>query len=166
MFNPSEKSFEELGTGQRHQHLSHPRSINTSVHWGDDSSDSWLSARISACQMLPCHRHILSSIPSHIQSFPPPPLREPTPCRQRIRELPRPVFALSPDGTLAAAICMKRLEHASRGWGYTVSKAARKAARAQKHPLNDGLWVTNVATGKAHLAVSLRQLHEVTTKGT
>ena len=30
--------------------------------------------------------------------------------RRRIRELPRPVYVLSPAGTLAAAVCMKRLE--------------------------------------------------------
>ena len=85
--------------------------------------------------------------------------------RERVRELPRPVFALSPDGAQALAVCMKRLEHASPGWGILVSKASRKAATVDKHPLHDGLWLTDVATGKGRLLVSLRQLHEVVTTG-
>ncbi len=35
--------------------------------------------------------------------------------RRRVRELPRPVYALSPDGSLAAAVCMKRLEVCTLG---------------------------------------------------
>lgn len=85
--------------------------------------------------------------------------------RQIVRELPRPVFALSPDGSQALAVCMKRLEHASLGWGIPVSKPNRRAAVADKHPLHDGLWLTDVRSGKGRLLVSLRQLHEATTTG-
>ena len=85
--------------------------------------------------------------------------------RARVRELPRPVFAVSPDGSQAAAVCMKRLEVASPGWGYPVSAAGVAAATAARHPLHDGLWLTDVETGKGRLLVSLRQLHEMTTTG-
>ena len=34
---------------------------------------------------------------------------------RRVRELPRPVYTLSPDGKFAAAVCMKRLEVSTRG---------------------------------------------------
>ena len=33
---------------------------------------------------------------------------------RRVRELPRAVYSLSPDGSLAAAVCMKRLEVGAR----------------------------------------------------
>ena len=35
----------------------------------------------------------------------------------------------------------------------------------QAFPLSDGLWVSDVATGKGRLVVSLAQLREVTTTG-
>ena len=35
----------------------------------------------------------------------------------------------------------------------------------QGFPLSDGLWVSDVATGKGRLAVSLAQLREVTMTG-
>ena len=35
----------------------------------------------------------------------------------------------------------------------------------QAFPLSDGLWVSDVATGKGRLVVSLAQLREVTTAG-
>ena len=53
----------------------------------------------------------------------------------------------------------------SPGWGYAVSKAARHAATMQAHPLNDGLWVSEAATGKGRLVVSLAHLRKVTTTG-
>ena len=51
------------------------------------------------------------------------------------------------------------------GWGYAASRAARQAAVMQAFPLSDGLWVSDVATGKGRLIVSLAQLREVTTTG-
>jgi hypothetical protein len=53
----------------------------------------------------------------------------------------------------------------SPGWGYAVSKAARHAVTMQTHPLSDGLWVSDVATGKGRLVVSLAHLREVTMTG-
>ena len=53
----------------------------------------------------------------------------------------------------------------SPGWGYAASKAARHAATMQPFSLSDGLWVSDVGTGKGRLVVSLAQLREATTAG-
>ena len=49
--------------------------------------------------------------------------------RRRIKELPRPVYALSPDGTLAAAVCMKRLEVRAIPHGPRLALALESAQR-------------------------------------
>ena len=51
--------------------------------------------------------------------------------RRRIRELPRPVYVLSPDGTLAAAVCMKRLEVRARALGQNRARVTKSS-----HPLD------------------------------
>ena len=61
-----------------------------------------------------------------------------------VRELSRPIYALSPDGARAASLPFDRLNRLRPGYGY-MARPERGAE--QKAPADDGLWTLDVATG-------------------
>lgn len=73
---------------------------------------------------------------------------------RRVRDLPRPVYALSPDGRLAASIDFARIQR--RGYSYAVANPALLGG--DPLPVEDGLWVMDTATGAARLLASYRDM--------
>ena len=69
-----------------------------------------------------------------------------------VRTLPRPVYALTPDGSTALSLNMARLDTLRPGYGYAEGEGARLDERA---PAADGIWRMDVATGETRLVLSL-----------
>ena len=65
------------------------------------------------------------------------------------------VYQLSPDERYAVAPDLTKIAHTQYGYGVRVGAAARQNRGA---PSDDGLYVTNVATGRCRLLVSLKSL--------
>lgn len=68
------------------------------------------------------------------------------------RTLPRPVYALSPDGRTALSLNMARLDGMRPGYGYPGGAGARLDRRA---PGTDGVWAMDLATGADRLILPL-----------
>ncbi len=68
------------------------------------------------------------------------------------RTLPRPVYALTPDGGTALSLNMARLDTLRPGYGYADGPGALLDQRA---PDGDGVWRVDPATGEARLILSL-----------
>lgn len=66
--------------------------------------------------------------------------------------LPRPVYALSPDGAFALSLNMARLEGLRPGYGYAGGTGARLD---EAHPADDGVWRLPLGAGDASLLLSL-----------
>jgi hypothetical protein len=71
------------------------------------------------------------------------------------RTLPRPVYALSPDGKQAVSLDFARLHRLRPGYGYASYKEAFAGEAA---PEQLGIWHMNVGDGKNELVVTLKQL--------
>lgn len=71
--------------------------------------------------------------------------------------LNQPVYALLPDGNLAASIDFGRLQRVRPGYGYAGVMTRHTQAMA---PEEDGLWLVDLATGESRLAVSYALLAE------
>ena len=70
----------------------------------------------------------------------------------RRRELPRAVYALSPDGTHAVGLDFGRLQALRPGYGYPPATPIDAANAA---PADDGLWRIDTRTGETSLIVSI-----------
>ncbi|MDA3961748.1 MAG: hypothetical protein PF961_13240 [Planctomycetota bacterium] len=70
--------------------------------------------------------------------------------RTVVRELPRPVYALNPQGTLAASLDFARIQR--RGYSYAVSNPKQSGPAELRD--DDGLWVMDLATGASRLVAS------------
>jgi hypothetical protein len=68
--------------------------------------------------------------------------------------LPRPVYALDPNGRFALALNMARLDHVRPGYGYVGGGGARMDERK---PSEDGVWKVDLETGESELILSLRE---------
>lgn len=66
----------------------------------------------------------------------------------RRRTLPRPIYALSPDGRWAVSPNFSRLADCRPGYGYAGVPDRNKDVRA---PEDDGIWRMDLRTGKAEL---------------
>ncbi|MFW6289833.1 MAG: hypothetical protein ACOC0R_02605 [Mariniphaga sp.] len=73
----------------------------------------------------------------------------------RTRTLPRPVYALSPDGSFGLAVDFARLQKMRPGYGYATSG---KADNWDKAPGDDGIFRMDLKTGESRLIISLAQL--------
>ena len=69
-----------------------------------------------------------------------------------VRTLPRPVYAVAPDGRFALGLNMARLDTLRPGYGYVGGAGARLDERA---PQDDGVWRIDLETGEARLLLSL-----------
>ncbi len=71
------------------------------------------------------------------------------------RTLPRPIYALSPDGTLAVTVNFARVQKMRPGYGYATSQ---KTDKWEKAPEDDGIFRMDLKTGKSSLIISLAEL--------
>jgi hypothetical protein len=71
------------------------------------------------------------------------------------RTLPRPVYALSPDGTRAVTLDFARLHRLRPGYGYASYK---KHHAADPAPEQLGIWFMDPKTGANDLVITLKQL--------
>ena len=72
-----------------------------------------------------------------------------------VRDLPRPVYCLTPDGSLAGTLNFSRVHWCRPGYGYN---GVPDPNRENPRPDNDGVWVMDMATGDARLLVSIADL--------
>lgn len=68
------------------------------------------------------------------------------------RQVPRPVYALHPDGRSALSLNMARLQHVRPGYGYAGGGGAGIDAR---RPADDGIWRIDLLDGSERLILSL-----------
>jgi hypothetical protein len=73
----------------------------------------------------------------------------------KTRTLPRPVYALSPDGAQAVSLDFARLHRLRPGYGYATYPEAFAGDAA---PEKLGVWWMDAKTGKNDLVVTLKQL--------
>lgn len=71
------------------------------------------------------------------------------------RILPRPVYAVSPDGKMGVSLNFARLNETRPGYGYT---GVDDPGSNRNHPDNDGIFAVDMETGKSQLIVSLSQI--------
>jgi hypothetical protein len=71
------------------------------------------------------------------------------------RSLPKPVYALSPDGSFGLTVNFARLQKMRPGYGYATSN---KAYDWNKAPGDDGIFRMDLKTGESRLIISLAQL--------
>ncbi len=75
------------------------------------------------------------------------------------RLLDRPAATVSPNGKYALSINFDRLYDFRAGYGYA---GQRDAWYDEKHPEEDGIWLTDMKTGKSRLILSLQKLWDFT----
>lgn len=73
---------------------------------------------------------------------------------RRLRTIPAPVYALSPDGKWAVRPSFSRLQDMRPGYGYAGIPDKNRDVLA---PDNDGIWRIDLATGRQELIFSLAQ---------
>lgn len=78
------------------------------------------------------------------------------------RTLPRPIYAVSPDGTWAIAPDFRRLNDCRPGYGYAGIPDPNRDVPA---PEDAGIWRMDLRTGKAELLLSFAQLAQVPQPG-
>ena len=74
------------------------------------------------------------------------------------RTLPRPVYALSPDGSQAVTLNFSRVHRCRRGYGY---EELPDPWEADDHPKEDGIYQMDLQTGDSRLIVTLDQIVQV-----
>jgi len=73
--------------------------------------------------------------------------------KEKIKTIPYPVAAVSPDGKEAISINFSRLRHTREAYGY--AGAGQDAKLDVNYPEDDGLLLVNLESGKAKLLVSI-----------
>lgn len=68
--------------------------------------------------------------------------------------LPRPVYAVDPNGRFGLSLNMARLDHVRPGYGYVEGTDARLNER---RPREDGVWKVDLETGDSELLLSLEK---------
>ncbi len=71
------------------------------------------------------------------------------------RALPRPIYALSPDGSKAVSINFARNARTRPGYGYV---GVPDPGLGRNHPDDDGIWIMDLATGDHELIITLDQV--------
>ncbi|MEZ6088625.1 MAG: hypothetical protein R3C05_11475 [Pirellulaceae bacterium] len=70
----------------------------------------------------------------------------------QMRTLPRPIYALSPDGTFAVTADFSRIQRMRPGYGYV---GLQDPLRTQRAPEESGVWRMDMRTGESKLIFSL-----------
>ena len=71
------------------------------------------------------------------------------------RTLPRPIYALTADGSKAVSINFARNARTRPGYGYA---SAPDPTEGQLHPADDGVWIMDLTTGDPRLIITLDQV--------
>lgn len=74
------------------------------------------------------------------------------------KELDGTVYMVSPDGKWAASCCLLRMGITQRGYGVIVP--AERVPSNRGAPADDGVYITDTATGKCRLLISLKRVVE------
>ncbi len=74
------------------------------------------------------------------------------------RVLPRPVYAVSPDGTQAVSLNFSRVARTRPGYGYY---ALPDPTEGVMHPDDDGVWWIDLQTGETKLILTIDQITQV-----
>ncbi len=82
--------------------------------------------------------------------------------KERIRVIPRPISAVSPDGKKAISINFSRLRLTRPDYGY--GGEGQTAAGGIPFPNDDGLFLVNLETGESELLVSIADLKDIVAK--
>jgi hypothetical protein len=72
------------------------------------------------------------------------------------RRLAGTVYSVSPDGRWTASPCLRRMAVTQRGYGVVVPRDHIPEYRGA--PAEDGIWITDLASGDTRLLVSLAQI--------
>ncbi len=78
------------------------------------------------------------------------------------RTLPRPIYALSPDGKWAITADFARIQRMRPGYGYVGLEGQYPQERA---PENSGVWKMNLETGESQLIFSLADAAKIDYRG-
>lgn len=70
------------------------------------------------------------------------------------RMLPRPIYALRPDGGQAVSVNFARIARTRPGYGY---EGVPDPGKGNPHPDDDGIWVVDLETGAHRLIITLAQ---------
>jgi len=70
------------------------------------------------------------------------------------------VYAIAPGGRLSASPCLRRMARTQRGYGVVVPES--HLPRNRGAPADDGIYLTDVASGSSRMLVSIAQLVEET----
>lgn len=71
------------------------------------------------------------------------------------RTLPRPVYAVSPDGKTAVSLNFARVGDTRPGYGYN---GIPDTGAGELHPDNDGIYSVDLVTGESRLVITLDQI--------
>lgn len=74
------------------------------------------------------------------------------------RTIPRPIYAVSPDGTQAVSLNFARTGRCRPGYGY---RALPDPTEGVMHPDDDGIWHVDLRTGETKLIVSIDQVVKI-----
>jgi len=74
------------------------------------------------------------------------------------RTLPRPIYALSPDGKFAVTADFARIQNMREGYGY---KGAQDTCENEKAPEASGVWRVDLDSGDSELIVSLAKVAKI-----
>lgn len=76
--------------------------------------------------------------------------------------IPRPIYALSPDGKWGVSADFARIQNLRPGYGY---QGVADPVREQRAPESSGIWRVNMQTGESDLIISLARLAEIPFQG-
>ncbi len=76
--------------------------------------------------------------------------------KEKIKTIPYPVAAVSPNGKEAVSINFSRIRHTRESYGY--GGGGQDAKLDVQHPEDDGLFLVNLETGEAKLLVSIHDV--------
>jgi hypothetical protein len=71
------------------------------------------------------------------------------------RALPKPVYAVSPDGKTAVGLNFARVNDTRPGYGYA---GIPDAGASERYPDNDGIYALDLVTGESRLIITLAQV--------
>ena len=75
------------------------------------------------------------------------------------KDLECPIYHVSSSGKFAASPCMTKLHHMQLGYGITVNGTLSEKNHGV--PTNQGLFITDLSTGKCRLLVSLKRIAKI-----
>ena len=71
------------------------------------------------------------------------------------RTIPRPIYAVSPDGTQAIGLNFARVNRTRPGYSY---RALPDPTEGEMHPEDDGIWHIDLETGETELVITIDQI--------